>query len=77
MCVCICAWKRTICVKVALSVCEGVHARSNMCVCVYACACECMVAGCVGIATLIYSNVMGLYSSRIVHEIVPEFQTDP
>lgn len=37
----------------------------------------CVAAGCVGIATLIYSSVMGHYASCIVYEVVPEFQTDP
>lgn len=39
--------------------------------------CELVAAGCVGIATLVYSSVMGHYASCIVHEVVPEFQTDP
>lgn len=37
--------------------------------------CELVAAGCVGIATLVYSSVLGHYASCIVYEV--EFQTDP
>lgn len=57
------------------SVSAGVYACISMCV--GACMCEFVAAECVGIATLIYSSVMGHYASCIVYEEVPEFQTDP
>lgn len=59
----------------SLFVCAGVYAHISMCA--GACMCECVVAGCVGIAGLIYSSVTGHYASCIVYEVVPEFQTDP
>lgn len=61
--------------KVALFACAGVQPCID--ICVGARMCEPVAAGCVGIATLVYSSVMGHYSSCIVHEVVPEFQTDP
>lgn len=50
-----------------------------LCLCVqeFIHALKCVQAVCVGIATLVYSCVMGHYASCIVYEVVPEFQTDP